>query len=194
MQLQEKHCYSTEEYLASEEASEFRSEYIDGQIFPMSGGSPEHNRLIGNIYKYLDDIADDREEMNVFFADMRLWIPQTQTHTYPDVMVVLGALQMLDNRKDTITNPTLIIEVLSDSTKDYDRGEKFRFYRSIPSFQEYLLVDQYSLHVEHLVKNTQKQWVLTDYDDQNANIPLSSIDGNLPVTTIYRKIRFPQRS
>jgi Uma2 family endonuclease len=132
--------------------------------------------------------------MNVFFADMRLWIPQAQTHTYPDVMVVLGALQMLDNRKDTITNPTLIIEVLSDSTKDYDRGEKFRFYRSIPSFQEYLLVDQYSLHVEHLVKNTQKQWVLTDYDDQNANIPLSSIDGNLPVTTIYRKIRFPQRS
>jgi Uma2 family endonuclease len=194
MQLQEKHCYSTEEYLASEEASEFRSEYIDGLIFPMSGGSPEHNRLIGNIYKYLDDIADEREEMNVFFADMRLWIPQAQTHTYPDVMVVLGALQMLDNRKDTITNPTLIIEVLSDSTKDYDRGEKFRFYRSIPSFQEYLLVDQYSLHVEHLVKNTQKQWILTDYDDQNANIPLSSIDGNLPVTTIYRKIRFPQRS
>jgi Uma2 family endonuclease len=187
MQLQEKY-YSPEEYLALEEVSEFRSEYVDGQIFPMSGGTPEHNRLAGNVYRHLDDVADRHEDLSVFFADMRLWVPGARTHTYPDVMVVLGALQMLDARKDTITNPSLIIEVLSGSTKDYDRGEKFRFYRSIPSFAEYVLVDQYSIHVEHFVRNAKGQWVLTDYDDRSDVISLASIGCDLPLTSIYRKI------
>jgi Uma2 family endonuclease len=187
MQLQEKY-YSAEEYLALEEASEFRSEYIDGQIFPMSGGTPDHNRLTGNIYRYLDDVADARQNLSVFFTDMRLWVPQARTHTYPDVMVITGALQMLDARKDTITNPALIIEVLSSSTKDYDRGEKFRFYRSIPSFTEYVLVDQYSIHVEHFGRNAQGQWVLTDYNDRLDVISLTSIGCDLPLAAIYRKI------
>lgn len=187
MQLQEKY-YSPEEYLALEEVSEFRSEYIDGQIFPMSGGTPEHNRLVGNVYRYLDDVADQRQDLSVFFTDMRLWVPSARTHTYPDVMVVLGPLQMLDARKDTITNPVLIVEVLSSSTKDYDRGEKFRFYRSIPSFVEYVLVDQYSIHVEHFVRNAQGQWVLTDYDDRSAVISLTSIGCELAIESICRKV------
>ncbi len=115
-------------------------------------------------------------------------MPQTRTHTYPDVMMFVDRLQMLDNRKDTVTNPSLIIEVLSESTKDYDRGEKFRSYRAIPSFAEYLLVDQYSIHVEHFAKNAKGQWVLTDYDDRADVIALTSIDCALPLTTIYRKI------
>jgi Uma2 family endonuclease len=188
MQLQEKTDYSTETYLALEEAAEFRSEYIDGQIIPMAGGSPEHNQISGNIYKYLDDVAEERGAIDVFINDMRLWIPLTRTYTYPDVMTIGGGLQLLDNRKDTVTNPNLIVEVLSESTKDYDRGEKFRFYRSIPSFAEYLLVDQYSIHVEHFAKNSQGQWVLTDYDDMSDVITLSAIGCDLPLTTIYRKI------
>jgi Uma2 family endonuclease len=190
MQLQERQYYSPAEYLALEETSEFRSEYIDGQIFPMAGGTPEHNRILGNIYKCLDDVAEQQDNLDVFFADMRLWIPQTRTHTYPDVMVVIGGLQMLDDRKDTITNPNLIIEVLSESTKDYDRGEKFRCYRSIPSFQESLLVDQTSCHIEHFAQNNQGKWVLSDYDDPTAAIPLESIAYELPLSIIYRKISF----
>jgi Uma2 family endonuclease len=189
MQLQERQYYSPAEYLALEETSEFRSEYIDGQIFPMAGGTPEHNQIALNIAGYLDVTLS--ETCHIFINDMRLWIPQTRTHTYPDVMVVVGGLQMLDDRKDTITNPNLIIEVLSESTKDYDRGEKFRFYRSIPSFQEYLLVDQASCHVEHFAKNHQGKWVLSDYDDPTATIPLESIVCELPLSTIYRKIIFP---
>ena len=141
MQLQERQRYSSEDYLMLEETSELRSEYLDGQIIPIAGGSPEHNRIIGNIYRLLDDSADEYDDVAVFFSDMRLWIPQTRTHTYPDVMVIADGLQMLEGRKDTVMNPRLIAEVLSDSTKDYDRGEKFRFYRSLSSFQEYLLVD-----------------------------------------------------
>jgi Uma2 family endonuclease len=188
MQLQARTYYSTEEYLTLEEASESRNEYLDGQIIPMAGGSPEHNRISGNIYKHLDDWSDAHDDVAIFIADLRLWIPSTSTHTYPDVMTIVGGLQMLDNRKDTVTNPNLIIEVLSESTKAYDRGEKFRSYRSIPSFAEYLLIDQYSIHVEHFARNDQGQWVLTDYDDRADVIALSSIDCELPLTTIYRKI------
>jgi Uma2 family endonuclease len=186
MQLQEKTYYSPAEYLALEEVSEFRSEYIDGQIIPMAGGSPEHNQIALNIAGYLDLALDT--QISVLINDMRLWIPMTRTHTYPDVMAIVGGLQMLDGRKDTVINPSLIVEVLSDSTKDYDRGEKFRAYRSIPSFAEYLLVDQYSIHVEHFAKNAQGQWVLTDYDERADVIILTSIGCELPLTTIYRKI------
>jgi Uma2 family endonuclease len=186
MQLQERTYYSPEEYLTLEAASESRNEYLDGQIIPMAGGSPEHNQISLNIASYLDRTLSD--DARVFHNDMRLWVPLTRTHTYPDVMTIGGGLQMLDNRKDTVINPNLLIEVLSESTKDYDRGEKFRSYRSIPSFAEYLLVDQYSIHVEHFAKNAQGQWVLTDYDDRSDVITLTSIDCELPLTTIYRKI------
>lgn len=189
MQLQAKQNYSPAEYLALEEASEFRSEYLDGQIVPMAGGSPEHNRIIGNVYRCLNDGADQGAvDAQVFFSDMRVWIPKTRTYTYPDALAVVGPLQMLENRNDTLMNPRLLVEVLSTSTKDYDRGEKFLFYRSIPSFAEYLLVDQYAIHVEHHVKNERGQWVLTEYDDRQAIVQLESLACELSLEMIYRKI------
>lgn len=189
MQLQERALqppknYSPEEYLAREETAETRSEYRNGQIIPMAGGTPQHNRIIGNVYKYLDDID---ENLDVFFADMRLWIPATQTHTYPDVMVISDDLQLLAGRNDTVINPSLIIEVLSASTSDYDRGAKFRAYRSIPSFREYLLIEQDTIHLEHFAQNDCGQWVLTDYEDIAQAIALQTANCELPLTTIYRK-------
>jgi Uma2 family endonuclease len=188
MQLLDRTQYSPVEYLALEETSEFRHEYRNGQIVPRSANTVSHNQIVGNLAIHLD--RNLGETASVFTIDLRLWIPQTRTHTYPDVMTIVDGLQMLDNRIDTVTNPNLIIEVLSDSTKDYDRGEKFRAYRSIPSFQEYLLVDQYSIHVEHFAKNDQGQWVLTDYDDRAEVINLMSIGCALPLEIIYRKIKF----
>jgi Uma2 family endonuclease len=186
MQLQARPYYSVEEYMALETASESRSEYLDGQIIPMAGGSPEHNQISLNIAGYLDLTLS--EAVRVFNNDMRLWVPLTRTYTYPDVMTIVGGLQLLENRKDTVTNPNLIIEVLSESTRDYDRGEKFRAYQSIPSFAEYVLVDQYSVHVEHFARNSQGQWLLTEYDDRSAAVALGSIGCDLPLTTIYRKV------
>jgi Uma2 family endonuclease len=188
MQLQDRTTYTPAEYLALEETSDFRSEYLDGQIIPMPGGSPNHNQIALNIASYLD--LNVAAEIRVFINDLRLWIPQTRTHTYPDVMTIVGELQILDNRKDTVTNPSLIVEVLSAATKDYDRGEKFRFYRSIPSFREYLLVDQYSAHVEHFAQNAQGEWVFGDYADLAATIALTTLNCPLPLATIYRKIQF----
>jgi Uma2 family endonuclease len=186
MQLQEKQYYSPDEYLALEEGSEFRHEYRDGQIVERSPSTVKHNQIVGNIAGHLD--RNLNQFASVFAVDMRLWIPLMRTHTYPDVMTIVGGLQMLDNRVDTVMNPNLIVEVLSESTKDYDRGEKFRLYRSIPSLTEYLLVDQYSIHVEHFTKNERGQWVLTDYDARSDVIMLSSIGCKLPLTTIYRKM------
>ena len=188
---QDPKTHTPEEYLALEETSETRNEYRNGQIIPMAGGTPAHNRITGNIYKHLDDLDGD---LDVFFADMRLWIPVTQTYTYPDVMVISDGLQLLSGRNDTVINPCLIVEVLSDSTRAYDRDEKFRSYRSIPSFCDYLLVEQDTIHVEHFAKTNTGQWLLTDYDDLSASIPLGSIASELPLTTIYRKLAIAAQS
>jgi Uma2 family endonuclease len=147
MQAEGKQYYSPEEYLELESTSQERHEYIDGDIVLIVGGLPNHNRIILNIAAALN-FSLKRQPYDVFAADQRLWIPRKRIYTYPDVMVVQGELQLQEGRKDTITNPTMIVEVLSESTEAYDRSGKFAAYRTLPTFQEYLLIDQYSLHVE----------------------------------------------
>jgi Uma2 family endonuclease len=122
--------YSPEEYLEIEVKSEERHEYINGQIIPMTGGTPNHNQIAGNFYAALN-FALKRQPLRVFVTDQRLWIPQKRINTYPDVMVVAGELEFQEGRKDTLTNPRMIAEVLSKSTKSYDRDEKFAAYRTI---------------------------------------------------------------
>ena len=141
MQVTEKRYYSPEEYLVLEEAADYKSEYIDGEIVPMAGGSTNHNQIAGNFYAELN-FAFKKLGYRVFMSDVRLWIPQRRIYTYPDVMVVVGESEYYNNRTDTITNPRVIIEVLSPSTKGYDRSKKFEAYRTIPTFEEYLLLDQ----------------------------------------------------
>jgi Uma2 family endonuclease len=134
--------YSPEEYLELEVQSDIRHEFRDGEIIEMPGGLPNHNRITLNIASALH-FAFKGKSYEVFVTDQRLWIPERQIYTYPDVIVMQGELAFQEGRKDTITNPLLIVEVLSKSTQTYDRGDKFAAYRTIPSFQEYLLVDQY---------------------------------------------------
>ncbi|WP_204101764.1 MULTISPECIES: Uma2 family endonuclease, partial [Spirulina sp. CCY15215] len=139
------------EYLDREIQSENRNEYINGEIIPMTGGTPNHNQIAGNLYATLN-FAFKRQPYQVFFADQRLWIGDRQIYTYPDIAIVKGELIYQEGRKDTIINPCLIAEVLSKSTRSYDKDEKFAAYRSLPSFCEYLLIDQYSFHVEQYSK------------------------------------------
>lgn len=187
MQVKEP-FYSPEEYLTLEAAAEFRSEYYNGQIYPMAGASPNHNRIAGNVHSVLNTALPD--DHDVFISDMRLWIPRAGLYTYPDVMVVAGALEFAEGRNDTVTNPLLIVEVLSESTKNYDRGEKFEFYRSLSSFQEYLLIDQYKTHVELFSKTTGHQWLLSDFEEMNATIVLSSVSLEISLESIYKKVAF----
>jgi Uma2 family endonuclease len=181
--------YSPEEYLEREVASDIRHEYLDGEIVPMTGGTPNHNQIMLNLAGALNFVLR-QQPYRVFAADQRLWIPESDNYTYPDVMVVEGELAYKPGRKDTITNPILIMEVLSASTRTYDRGDKFVHYRTIPSFREYVLVDQYSAHVEHHVKTGPKQWMMQEYDGMEAILKLSALDFEISLADIYAKVDF----
>ncbi|MBD2518900.1 Uma2 family endonuclease [Nostoc sp. FACHB-973] len=189
MQLQEKRQYSPTEYLELEVISEYRSEYIDGQIIPMTGGTPNHNQIALNLSGSLN-FALKRQPYRVFVAEQRLWIPKKRIHTYPDVMVIQGSLEFAEGRTDTITNPLMIAEVLSKSTRSYDIDEKFAAYRSIPSFQEYVLIDQYKKHVEQYYKTDAKKWIFSEYEDDDSVLILSSVEFQISLSDIYDKVDF----
>ncbi len=186
---QEQSYYSPEEYLELEVNSEIRHEYIDGQIIPMTGGTPNHNQLAGNFYAFLN-VALKRQPYRVFIADQRLWIPNRRIYTYPDVMVVQTPLEYQEGRKDTLTNPVMIAEVLSKSTKSYDRVEKFAAYRTISSFKEYILIDQYTMHVEHYFKSGNNKWIFSEYDDADVLLGLAAVPCQVLVGDIYDKVDF----
>ncbi|HEY9813206.1 MAG TPA: Uma2 family endonuclease [Candidatus Sericytochromatia bacterium] len=189
MQATEKTYSTPEEYLEIETQAEYRSEYYDGEVVPMAGGSPNHNQIALNLSGALN-FALRRQPYRVFMTDLRLWIPRQRIYTYPDVMVVAGNLEFAEGRKDTITNPLLIMEVLSKSTNNFDRGEKFEFYRTIPSFQEYILIDQTKIHVEQFAKTADNKWLLSEYEDENALLALTNIQFEIPLVDIYSRVEF----
>ena len=186
-QVQTPPIYSPEDYLELEIASETRNEYINGEIIPMAGGMPNHNQIALNIAGTLNFLLK-RQPYRVFVTDQRLWIAQYRVYIYPDIMVVSGDLFLQEGRKDTITNQTLIIEVLSKSTGSFDRDKKFNFYRSVPSFQEYLLIDQYRYSVQHYVKISAKKWEFQEYDSLEEEIKFSTVPGAIALTEIYDKV------
>ncbi|MEA5581788.1 Uma2 family endonuclease [Nodularia harveyana UHCC-0300] len=189
MQLEEQRYYSPEEYLEIEVDSEIRNEYIDGQLIPMTGGTPNHNQLAGNFYSFLN-VALKRQPYRVFIADQRLWIPNRRIYTYPDVMIVQSPLEYQEGRKDTLTNPVMIAEVLSKSTKSYDRDEKFSAYRTISSFKEYILIDQYTMHVEHYCKTDQNKWIFSEYDNGDVTLNLAAVPCQVLLADIYDQVDF----
>lgn len=184
--------YSTEEqYLALEETAEYKSEYLDGEIIPMTGGSTNHNRIAGNVYIALN-CALPEQEYDVFIGDVRLWIPKVRLYTYPDVMVIFGQPEYRSNRTDTITNPQVIVEVLSKSTKNYDRVDKFTFYKTIPSFREYILIDQTKIKIEQYSKTENKRWLYSEYDEEDTALVFNSFQLEVPLSAIYKKVNFEQ--
>jgi Uma2 family endonuclease len=186
-QVLEQRIYTPEEYLELEIASETRSEYRNGVIISMTGGTPNHNELAINIAVILKSALRGKP-YRIFATDQRLWVPNRNLYTYPDVMVVEKPLQLQTGRTDTVINPCFIAKVLSKSTQDYDHGEKFSIYRSMENFCEYLLVDQYNIHVEHYVKTAANQWLLTEYDDPQATFSLSTFEVAIKIIDIYENI------
>jgi Uma2 family endonuclease len=188
MQLLQK-TYTPAEYLELEEKAEFRSEYRDGEIVPMAGGTTNHNQISGNVYADLK-FALKGQDYRVYMSDVRLWIPPNRQYTYPDVMLIQGEPIYLENTTATVTNPRLIVEVLSKSTGNYDRSEKFDYYRSIPELQEYILIDQSCYHVLQYVKTSPTQWLLTDYNQAEGIVKLGSVDLALSLKDIYDRVNF----
>jgi Uma2 family endonuclease len=184
-----KKTYTVDEYLDLEIVSEIRNEYRNGEIIPMTGGTPNHTEIAVNLLSVLK-VALRGKPFRLFSADQRLWIPDVQIHTYPDVMVAPKPLKMQDRRKDTITNPCFIAEVLSRSTQSRDRSEKFAAYRTIDTFQEYILIDQYRIHVEHYVKTAVNQWLFSEYDEPETEIALQFLDLPIKIADLYDNIDF----
>lgn len=189
MQVTEKLYYTPEEYLAIEEKADFKSEYIDGEIIPMAGSSINHNQITLNFSTELN-FAFKRENIQVYMSDVRLWIPKRRIYTYPDIMIIAGEPEFLDNRTDMITNPQVIIEVLSKSTQGYDREDKFKAYRTINSFQEYILVDQTEIRVEQYSKTSNKRWSFSEYDAEDEVISLVSVPFEISLQDLYNKVKF----
>jgi Uma2 family endonuclease len=181
--------YSPEEYLELEVASVDRHEYIDRQIILMPGGLPNHNRLSGNLNTQLNLQLSDLP-YDVFVVDQRLWIPKRRIYTYPDVMVAANPLELQEGRKDSIMNPLAIAEVLSKSTQDYDRSEKFAAYRTIPSLQEYLLIDQSQICVEHYIKTEAREWRYLVYEEETETFSFASIPCEISLSRLYNKVDF----
>jgi Uma2 family endonuclease len=190
-QAETQKIYTPEEYFDLEVNAEERNEYTNGEIIPMTGGTPNHNRLVGNLYATLN-FSLRGQPYDVFVTDQRLWIPSERIYTYPDVMVIQGELQFQEGRKDTLTNPIIIAEVLSTSTRNYDKDEKFAAYRTIPSFQEYLLIDQYKMHVEQYFKTDRKRWTFMEYDGADETVVLNLIAFQITLSALYDKVQFEE--
>lgn len=183
--------FTLEEYRSMEATAEIRHEYRNGEIIPMPGGSEAHSAIASNLLIYLGFLLRDTN-FRLYNSDLRVWIPEYKCGTYTDLMVVDGQPQLNGDRTDEILNPLLIVEVLSPSTEAYDRGEKFRKYRSIPSFREYLLVSQTEPYIEqyHKLGDSDNRWQWQVYEHLEQLILLHSLNVEIPLAEVYRRINF----
>ena len=185
----ETKTYTAQEYLEAEVNSQDRHEFINGEIVLMAGGTPNHNEVT-SILNAILRVSLKGKPYSIFASDQRLWVPQLNNYTYPDVMVVAKPIELQSGRTDTITNPLLIAEVLSKGTRAYDRDEKFAAYRSIPSFQEYLLIDQYRLRVEQYSKTDANKWIFSEYSCAGDRLMLTSVQVEIAIVDLYENIEF----
>jgi Uma2 family endonuclease len=181
-----------QEYLEIERQAECKSEYYAGEMFLMSGGTSVHARVAGNVFASLHVQLQGRE-CEAYSQDLRVCVNANGLYTYPDVSVVCGEQQFLDTKQDTLLNPVILVEVLSPSTEAYDRGAKFKLYRGIESFREYVLVSQDRPHIDRFVRQP-NGWFLTSVSGLDATVPLVTIDCTLALSEVYQRVEFPART
>jgi len=180
---------SPQEYLRLERQSEYKSEYVNGQIFAMTGASRKHNLITTNISRELSQQLKGRP-CEVYAVDMRVKVRATGLYTYPDVAVACGEPEFEDDFIDTLLNPTLLVEVLSPSTERYDRIAKSSYYRTMESLAEHLLVAQDEIRVEQYVKQPSGEWLLFEFLALDSTVQLPSIECSLQLTEVYDRISF----
>lgn len=178
--------YSLEEYLELEEKTAYKSEFRNGKIVKMAGGTFAHTRLISNIFKLLGRLEGDTFE--TLSSDQTIFIPAYNQAVYSDTLVIKGEPEFYEGNNHVLINPTLIIEVLSNSTERYDRSGKFRKYQSLASFQEYVLIDQYMPIVDVLYKEGERDWRMKTYVGLEEEVYFKSIDVTLKMSDIYKKV------
>lgn len=179
-----KQKYTIEEYLAMEELATEKHEYYKGEIFAMSGAKHQHNVVKKNIYSSLLSKLKGKP-CQPWDSDSRVHIQKNTLFTYPDISVVCGDPEFLNNDEWNLLNPTVIIEILSPSTKNYDRGDKFNLYRDIPSLKEYILVEPEKISIEAFYINQNGQWELKEYKNLNDILEIKAIQFAMPLTDVY---------
>ena len=182
-----------EEYLTSERLAKEKHEYFEGEIFAMSGASIPHNIIFKNTFIDLG-VKLKGKGCQPFGSDLRIFIPENTLYTYPDISIICGEVETTDDKFDTATNPTVIIEILSKSTGGYDKGDKFALYRSITSFKEYILIDSRRVLVEKYTRNNDNSWQLTEYRNLDMTFKIASISEELKLSDIYKGIKFDLQS
>lgn len=179
-----------EEYLAIERAAEYKSEYFEGEMFAMAGVPEGHELIAGNCFAELWQCMRTRN-CRVFKGDMRVGTVKRR-YCYPDVTAVCGEPQFADDRRDTLLNPSMIVEVLSPSTEAFDRGKKFEFYQAIPCLREYLLLSSDRVHADLYIRQADGSWLLRSYGELGDTLTLESIGCQLRLTDLYEKVEFPE--
>lgn len=175
-----------EEYLAIERRAEHKSEYVDGLMYALAGSSERHNLITGNIIAELN-LQLRKSPCKVYPSDLKIRIPNSKKFFYPDVSVICGETEFVDDERDVILNPAFIVEVLYESTAAFDRGKKFQSYQQIPSLQEYLLVAQDEYVVEQFLRQESGRWLYTKAGGLEASISLPTINCQLALQNIYDK-------
>jgi Uma2 family endonuclease len=183
-----KPLLTEEEYLAIERRAEFRSEFHGGEMFAMAGASRRHNRIVTNLVTALDNQLRERP-CNVYSNDMRVRVTSTGLFTYPDLVVTCGEEVFVDDEQDTLLNPLVIFEVLSDSTEAYDRGKKFEHYQNVSSLLTYVLVTQDAPRIERYVRHGDgRTWIYTESHGADALFGIEAIGCDLELEDVYAKV------
>ena len=189
--LPEQKRFTPQEFLVWERKQRLKHEFIDGKIYTMGGASKKHNKITFNINGLLWFIQQTLTNFEAFTTDMRTYAPLKKSYFYPDIVVVKGQDEYLDTEFDTLTNPTVVLEVASKSTKSFDKSKKFDFYRSIPSLEEYVLVAQTEYYITHFYKNAQNDWVIGEILHSPSDVlKIKSLPIELRLSDIYRGVDF----
>ena len=183
----EKKYFSQEEYLSLEREATEKHEYFEGEIFAMSGAGRPHNRIFVNIIARLH-FKLENSSCFPYGSDMRLHIPENTLYTYPDISVYCEEPQESELDNTSFILPTVIIEILSPSTKNYDRGDKFKLYRSIPSLKEYIMIDSESISVEAFFLNKKGNWELNEFSNVRDDLKFNALDISVPLAEIYKGV------
>lgn len=189
MTITASQIFTIEEYLELEAHSLSKHEYHNGKIIEMAGGTTTHNELSGKLITQLNIAVDAKDAVfKVYSSDMKIWVEKFNRFLYPDAVTVALKPELYNNRRDIITNPLLVVEVTSPSSQGYDNNSKFGYYRSIPSFSEYLLVSQEQHHVSRFFREAPDLWRTSDYYSLEDMIPLQSMGLEIPMLGIYKGV------
>ena len=184
---------TAEQYLTQERLATFKSEFFAGEVFAMAGGSPNHSLISANFIGACWSSLSDRP-CKVFNSELRVKVNPTGLYTYPDASIVCGELQFDDGQEDTVTNPIVLVEVLSESTEKYDRGAKSGNYRRIASLKEIVLISQYEPSVERFTRQENGGWLLVESREMSDEVRLESVGISIPLSELYRGVVFRTRA